>query len=151
MEIERKFLISKENLPSNLDSYPHHKLEQGYLSTSPVVRIRKEDDNYYLTYKSKGLMVRREENLPLDADSYRHLLKKADGNIITKTRYKIPFDNGLTIEIDVFHGKFQGLILAEVEFPTEDAANAFIPPDYFGEDVTFSSEYHNSTLSRAPL
>ena len=95
--------------------------------------------------------MRREENLPLDADSYRHLLKKADGNIITKTRYKIPFDNGLTIEIDVFHGKFQGLILAEVEFPTEDAANAFIPPDYFGEDVTFSSEYHNSTLSRALL
>ena len=49
MEIERKFLISKENLPANLDSYPHHKLEQGYLSTAPVVRIRKEDDNYYLT------------------------------------------------------------------------------------------------------
>ena len=128
-----------------------HEIEQAYLNTEPVIRIRRQDNDYYLTYKSKGLMVRREENLPLDADSYRHLLKKADGNIITKTRYKIPFDNGLTIEIDVFHGKFQGLILAEVEFPTEDAANAFIPPDYFGEDVTFSSEYHNSTLSRAPL
>ena len=151
MEIERKFLIEKENLPENLASYPCHRIEQGYLCTSPVVRIRRQDDDYFLTYKSKGLMVRREENLPLDADSYRHLLKKADGNIITKTRYKIPFDNGLTIEIDVFHGKFQGLILAEVEFPTEDAANAFIPPDYFGEDVTFSSEYHNSTLSRALL
>ena len=55
MEIERKFLISKENLPADLNSYPHHRLEQGYLSTAPVVRIRKEDDNYYLTYKSKGL------------------------------------------------------------------------------------------------
>ena len=60
MEIERKFLISKENLPADLDAYPHHKLEQGYLSTAPVVRIRKEDDNYYLTYKSKGLMTREE-------------------------------------------------------------------------------------------
>ena len=50
MEIERKFLISKENLPADLDSYPHHRLEQGYLSTAPVVRIRKEDDNYYLTF-----------------------------------------------------------------------------------------------------
>ena len=50
MEIERKFLISKENLPADLNSYPHHRLEQGYLSTAPVVRIRKEDDNYYLTY-----------------------------------------------------------------------------------------------------
>ena len=134
-----------------MSDYPCHEIEQAYLNTEPVIRIRRQDNDYYLTYKSKGLMVRREENLPLDADSYRHLLKKADGNIITKTRYKIPFDNGLTIEIDVFHGKFQGLILAEVEFPTEDAANAFIPPDYFGEDVTFSSEYHNSTLSRAPL
>ena len=65
MEIERKFLISKENLPADLDAYPHHKLEQGYLSTAPVVRIRKEDDNYYLTYKSKGLMTREEYNLPL--------------------------------------------------------------------------------------
>lgn len=148
-EIERKYLI--HGLPFQLSDYPCHKIEQAYLNTEPVIRIRRQDDDYYLTYKSKGLMVRREENLPLDADSYRHLLKKADGNIITKTRYKIPFDNGLTIEIDVFHGKFQGLILAEVEFPTEDAANAFIPPDYFGEDVTFSSEYHNSTLSRALL
>ena len=60
MEIERKFLISKENLPADLNSYPHHRLEQGYLSTAPVVRIRKEDDNYYLTYKSKGLMTREE-------------------------------------------------------------------------------------------
>ena len=55
MEIERKFFNIKENLPADLDAYPHHKLEQGYLSTAPVVRIRKEDDNYYLTYKSKVL------------------------------------------------------------------------------------------------
>ena len=70
MEIERKFLISKENLPADLNSYPHHRLEQGYLSTAPVVRIRKEDDNYYLTYKSKGLMTREEYNLPLTKESY---------------------------------------------------------------------------------
>ena len=79
MEIERKFLISKENLPANLDSYPHHNLEQGYLSTAPVVRIRKEDDNYYLTYKSKGLMTREEYNLPLTKESYEHMRPKADG------------------------------------------------------------------------
>ena len=79
MEIERKFLISKENLPANLDAYPHHKLEQGYLSTAPVVRIRKEDDNYYLTYKSKGLMTREEYNLPLTKESYEHMRPKADG------------------------------------------------------------------------
>ena len=85
MEIERKFLISKENLPADLDAYPHHKLEQGYLSTAPVVRIRKEDDNYYLTYKSKGLMTREEYNLPLTKESYEHMRPKADGILISKT------------------------------------------------------------------
>lgn len=90
MEIERKFLISKENLPADLNSYPHHRLEQGYLSTAPVVRIRKEDDNYYLTYKSKGLMTREEYNLPLTKESYEHMRPKADGILISKTRYLIP-------------------------------------------------------------
>ena len=95
MEIERKFLISKENLPKNLDSYPHHRLEQGYLSTAPVVRIRKEDNNYYLTYKSKGLMTREEYNLPLTKESYEHMRPKADGILISKTRYLIPEKMGL--------------------------------------------------------
>ena len=50
MEIERKFLIKK--LPEDLSSYAFHDIEQGYLSREPVVRIRKEDDKYYLTYKA---------------------------------------------------------------------------------------------------
>ena len=56
MEIERKYLIEKEQLPKNLSDYPFHRIEQGYLCTSPVVRIRRQDDEYYLTYKGKGLM-----------------------------------------------------------------------------------------------
>ena len=59
MEIERKYLIKEESLPQDLDCYPHLELEQAYLCTEPVVRIRKQDSSYYLTYKSKGLMVRR--------------------------------------------------------------------------------------------
>ena len=149
MEIERKFLISKENLPENLGSYPHHKLEQGYLSTAPVVRIRKEDDNYYLTYKSKGLMTREEYNLPLTKESYEHMRPKADGILISKTRYLLPLTGtDLTIELDVFDAPYEGLYLAEVEFPDEASANAFVPPVWFGKDVTYSSDYHNSTLSK---
>ena len=148
MEIERKFLISKENLPKNLDSYPHHRLEQGYLSTAPVVRIRKEDDNYYLTYKSKGLMTREEYNLPLTKESYEHLKEKIDGRLITKKRYVIPLKDSLFIELDIFSGDLAPLMLAEVEFPDEETANHFTPPKWFGEDVTFSSSYHNSTLSK---
>lgn len=73
MEIERKFLIKE--LPKNLEKYAKKELEQAYLCTSPVVRVRMENDEYYLTYKGKGLMVREEYNLPLTKEAYLHLLK----------------------------------------------------------------------------
>ena len=133
MEIERKFLIKK--LPDNLTSYKARKIEQAYLCTDPVVRVRRDNDDYYLTYKSKGMIVREEYNLPLTKEAYGHLLAKADGNIITKTRYEIPEKDNLTIELDVFEGKFDGLLLAEVEFASEEEALGYIPPEWFGEDV----------------
>lgn len=150
MEIERKFLV--KTLPDGYECCPFHHIEQAYLCTDPVVRVRKEDDSYYLTYKSKGLLAREEYNLPLTEASYAHLLSKADGNVLTKTRYLLPCPGHehLTIELDVFQGKFDGLILAEVEFETEDEARAFTPPEWFGEDVTFSGKYQNSRLSRLP-
>lgn len=146
MEIERKFLIDR--LPEKLEEYPHKELEQGYLCTDPVVRVRKEGEEYVLTYKSKGLMMREEYNLPLNKTAYEHLLEKADGIVISKTRYILPEKDGLKIELDVFHGEHDGLILAEVEFPNEKMANSYCPPDWFGEDVTFSTKYHNSNLSK---
>ena len=148
MEIERKFLIKK--LPDNLTSYKARQIEQAYLCTDPVVRVRRDNDDYYLTYKSKGMIVREEYNLPLTKEAYGHLLAKADGNIITKTRYEIPEKDNLTIELDVFEGKFDGLLLAEVEFASEEEALGYIPPEWFGEDVSNSTKYHNSTLSRLP-
>ncbi len=149
MEIERKFLI--RNLPENLEEFPSHKIEQGYLCTNPVVRIRREDDSYILTYKSKGMMSREEYNLPLTKEAYLHLCTKTDGVFIEKTRYIIPEKNGSKIELDIFHGAHEGLILAEVEFPNEEAALAYEPPKWFSQDVTFSSEYHNSYLSQNPV
>lgn len=146
MEIERKFLINI--LPENLSQYPFHQLEQGYLCTEPVVRIRREDDNYYLTYKSKGLMVREEYNLPLTQAAYEHLLPKIDGILITKKRYLIPLSEKLTIELDIFENELAPLLLAEVEFSSEEEANSFTPPEWFGEEVTYSTQYHNSTLSQ---
>lgn len=144
MEIERKFLVS--SLPV-LENYPFHLLEQGYLSTEPVIRIRREDDCFYLTYKGKGLMVREEYNLPLTQKAYAHLLTKADGIIIRKKRYLIPFQ-AYTIELDIFDAPYEGLRIAEVEFPSEVAAKAFCPPEWFGEEVTYDKHYHNSNLSQ---
>ncbi len=145
MEIERKYLIKE--VPNNLEQYPVRLIEQGYLCTEPVVRIRRDNDNYELTYKSKGLMVREEHNLPLTAEAYIHLQAKVDGHIITKKRYMIPLEP-YTIELDIFEGIHAPLILAEIEFPSEDEAITFTPPEWFDEEVTFSTKYHNSNLSK---
>ena len=148
MEIERKYLIDKSNIPFDYTQYPCHHIEQGYLCTEPVVRIRQDNDEYILTYKSKGLMVREEYNLPLTKESYSHLKEKVDGRLIIKDRYVIPLDNGLFIELDIFAGELDWLVLAEVEFPDVDSADHFTPPEWFGEDVSCSSRYHNSNLSK---
>lgn len=145
MEIERKFLIKK--LPENLEQFPHLEIEQAYLCKEPVVRIRRENEHYYMTYKGKGLMVREEYNLPLSQEAYEHLKNKADGNVIHKTRYLIPEKNDLTIELDIFHDALVPLILAEVEFPTQEDALSYVMPDWFQEDVTNNPSYHNSNMT----
>jgi CYTH domain-containing protein len=151
MEIERKFLIKE--MP-DLEKYPFKELEQGYLSTSPTVRVRREDDEYYLTYKSKARddIAREEYNLPLTEEAYKHLIKKADGNVITKRRYLVPAGKGrdgreLIAEIDVFAPPFAPLILAEVEFSSVEEAQTYEKPDWLGEDVSSDRRYYNSYLS----
>ena len=149
MEIERKYLV--KTLPANLDQYESKKIAQGYLCTEPVVRIRRSNDEYYMTYKGDGLMVREEYNLPLTKEAYDHLRPKIDGLLIAKTRYLIPLDEKLTAELDVFEEDLSGLTIVEVEFDTIEEANTFIAPDWFGEDVTNSGKYHNSYLSQHGL
>lgn len=144
MEIERKFTI--KSLP-DLSGYSYHLLEQAYLNTDPVIRVRREDENYYLTYKGKGLLTREEYNLPLNRQSYQHLLTKADGIIIRKKRYLIPYKN-YTIELDLFLEPYESLIIAEVEFSTEEEASLFVPPHWFDREVTYDPSYHNSNLSK---
>ena len=146
MEIERKFI--PKNLPENLNQYSFHRIEQAYLNTAPVLRIRKQDNTYILTYKGGGMMAREEYNLALNKKSYDHLLEKADGNVLTKTRFLIPIGDGLTAELDIFEGRFAGLILVEVEFDSVEQAESFTPPAWFGKEVTYDKRYHNSYLSR---
>ena len=95
-------------------------------------------------------MIREEYNLPLTKESYQHLRDKVDGCLITKRRYLIPCEP-YTIELDIFSSPQKGLMLAEVEFSTEEEALSFKAPGWFGEDVTNSPEYHNSTMSRSAV
>ncbi|MBR1798464.1 MAG: CYTH domain-containing protein [Bacteroidales bacterium] len=158
MEIERKYLVAK--MPFGLDGYPHTEIEQGYLCTSPTLRIRKMGDFFILTVKEKvhmasNAIVNREEEFELTASKYEHLKAKCDGRMVCKTRYRVDlrrsegdgmYEN-LVAEVDVFHGRHDGLLLVEVEFPTVEVADAFIPPAWFGEDVSSKPMYRNSYLA----
>lgn len=159
MEIERKFLI--KDMPC-LDEYPRRRFMQGYLCTQPTVRVRgeyalsgKDKDEFFLTYKSRTAdngIAREEYNLPLTEEAFEKLIKKCDGNIISKVRHFIPLGTNkegshLTAELDVFEEPFKGLIFAEVEFPTMEEAFSFEKPEWFGEDVTDDRRYYNSYLS----
>lgn len=155
MEIERKFIPS--SVP---DDYLHGKcylLEQAYIQTSPVIRIRQKaaikDDrisasSYILTVKSSGMMTRQEFELPLTKEEYEELLTKASGNIIKKRRYVHPISEHLLLELDIFEDRFEGLVIAEIEFPDEDTAKNYTPSSFLGEEVTFDSRFHNSNLSK---
>lgn len=159
METERKFI--PREIPVSIGQYDYMIMEQAYISTEPVIRIRKkllhaaEPDKaasdcgicHVLTVKSAGLLTRQEFELDISADSYQHLLTKAEGNIIQKHRYLIPLGDGLTLELDIFQGAFEGLVMGEIEFPDEARAKKYTPPAYLAEEVTYDSRFHNSTMS----
>lgn len=149
IEIERKWLLKR--IPENLSEYPVQELEQGYLNFSPAVRVRRDKsekgEKYELTYKGKGLYAHQEENMPLDRESYESLLQKCEGLIIEKKRYRIPIGAYIG-ELDVFSGALSGLVLIEVEFPTEEEESVFQAPEWFGEDVTATGKYSNAYLAR---
>lgn len=143
MEIEKKYLIS--SLPDNLDSFDYVEIKQGYLSVSPVIRIRHKGDKAFLTYKGSGMMAREEIEKEIPVETFEHLVPKIDGRLIEKVRYKIPYDKYI-IELDIFHGHKEGLIMAEVEFPSIEEADSFTPPSWFSKEVTLDRAYHNSNM-----
>ena len=164
MEIERKFLADPTGL--DLSVYQKKEMSQGYISTDPVIRIRQSNENYILTVKSGGLLAREEFETMLTAEQYESLSKKVEGILIRKTRYLIPISDAdatsdvetetsqpdemrnLVAELDIFHGDLEGLVYVEVEFPSVEAAKAFQPLPWFGQEVTEDGSYTNAALSR---
>lgn len=144
MEIERKFLV--KDCPS-LKTYSCKKIKQAYISTDPVIRIREMNDQFFLTVKSQGHMVREEFEMPITKEQFEALYKKAEGTPIIKTRYFIPIENGLTAELDLYIGDLEGLRTVEVEFTSIAAADSFTAPDWFGKDITLDNRYKNNHLA----
>jgi adenylate cyclase len=148
IEIERKFLVPEA--PGDLDRHRSTAIEQGYLAIADdgtEVRIRRRGGNATLTVKGGGGRSRVEEELEIDTERFERLWPLTEGRRIEKTRYEIPADDGLTIELDVYDGALAGLVVAEVEFDSEDAADAFSGPDWLGREVTEDSRYKNQRLA----
>jgi adenylate cyclase len=149
IEIERKFLVVEP--PADLERWPSTAIDQGYLAITddrPEVRIRRRDGQAWLTVKSGGGRVRVEEEIEIDADRFDRLWPLTEGLRIEKTRYEIDAGDGRVIELDVYGGGLDGLITAEVEFDSEEAAEAFAPPPWLGDDVTEDVRYKNQRLAR---
>ena len=144
MEIERKFLV--QDYPS-LEAYSSEKITQAYISTDPVIRLREMGNQYFLTVKSQGHMIREEFELSITKEQCDALWPKVENSPVEKTRYFISLDHNLTAELDVYQGHLDGLLTVEVEFDSPVEAANFIPPSWFGEDITHDNRYKNNHLS----
>ena len=146
-EIERKFLLKR--VPDNLEKYPRAEIEQGYLaidSGGHHVRLRKKGDARSLTYKRDYGIRREEREIRLTADQFEALWPATAGRRLTKIRYDLPRGKRM-IEIDVYGGVHEGLVVAEVEFPDEESCAEFEAPDWFGAEVTGDQRYSNLKLA----
>ncbi len=144
VEIERKFLV-KDNSYRQLAT-GRREIAQWYLSRDPdrTVRVRQADGRAWLTVKSPNHGAARGEwEWEIPFNEAQELRPLALGNIIEKTRWLVPFE-GFTWEMDEFHGCHQGLVVAEIELPSEDTA--FTAPAFIGQEVTGDPRYYNSNL-----
>jgi len=146
-EIERKFLVRE--MPADLTSFPSNEISQGYLvslDNGLQVRLRKSGERYSLTFKRGTGNVREEREVELTARQFDALWPATEGKRLVKTRYEIPFGERV-VEVDVYHGRHEGLVVAEVEFDEEAASKNFEPPDWLGDDVTGDPRYSNQLLA----
>jgi adenylate cyclase len=149
MEIERKFLV--DDAPAELAEHPSSEIRQGYLAVDgdgTEVRIRSRDGSAMLTVKQGAGRSRAEEELEIGAEQFERLWPLTAGRRVEKRRYEVPAEDALTIEVDVYAGVLAGLVVAEVEFPDDDVADAFDPPPWFGREVTEDPRFKNQRLAR---
>jgi len=146
-EIERKFLVDGE--PDWLSGCESRAIEQGYMVVSETdeVRLRRDGDALRLTVKLGHGMSRDETEIDLEPEQFESLWPLTEGRRVSKIRFLVPLDGGLTAEVDVYSGEHQGFRVVEVEFGSEDVARAFEPPAWFGRDVTGQREYSNQKMA----
>lgn len=146
MEIERKYLVNE--LPEDLLKYPAVSIEQGYVivTENKELRIRKREDSFWLTFKQGYGTTRDEIEIGISKEQYHDFNNQLVGSLINKKRINYPYRK-LTIEIDIYKGSLEGLVVAEVEFPSTESMNKFSPPEWFAEEVSSSAEFKNKNLA----
>jgi adenylate cyclase len=145
MEVERKFLVPE---PPELDGTESDEIEQGYLAIGAdgEVRLRRKGEKLLLTVKRGSGISRDEAEVELEREAFERLWPLTEGRRLHKRRYVVLLGD-LGIEVDVYEGDLEGLVVAEIEFSSEDQARAFEPPEWIGKEVTGDERYLNETLA----
>ncbi len=146
-EIERKFVLDAP--PQGLDDHPSEPISQGYLALDGdvEVRVRRRGEQAYLTIKAGGGRRRVEQELEIEPARFAALWPLTEGRRIVKRRYVVPAPDALVFEVDVYEEELAGLVVAEVEFPDDAAANAFASPEWLGREVTDDPRWKNQALA----
>ena len=150
-EIERKWLISEENLPKNYITFPSLGFLQWYTTiaeNADETRIRKEGYDYFLTVKKGEGKIRWERPASITKGIFDALWPSTEWARVEKTRYTLPYNNEKKIELDKYSWELAWLLLAEVEFKTNEESNIFVVPEWFGREVTEDKRYKNQNLAR---
>ena len=151
IEIERKFLVLSDAFKSI--SVTQNQIAQGYLNSDPerTVRVRIKNNQGFITIKGKSNesgLSRLEWEKEIDVAEATQLLALCEKGVIHKTRYEVPFGQHV-VEVDVFEGENEGLIMAEIELGSE--TETYAVPEWLGEEVTNDARYYNSYLSKNPF
>ena len=147
VEIERKFLVT--SLPEAMDRYRHERIMQGYVvvgADGSEVRLRRKGRKHFEAVKMGRGEIRSELEVELTAAQFDTLWEATSGRRIDKTRYEIRHA-GVVMEVDVYHGELAGLVTAECEFASPEESRRFVPPDWFGREVTNDPAYKNQSLA----
>ncbi len=146
-EIERKWVLDAP--PQGLGDHPSERIAQGYLALDGdvEVRLRLRGERAVLTVKAGGGRCRAEEELEIDRARFDALWPLTEGRRVVKRRYLVPAGGGLRFEVDVYEEELTGVVVAEVEFPDDAAADAFATPDWLGREVTDDPRWRNQALA----
>jgi CYTH domain-containing protein len=145
VEIERKFLV--RDTP-DLGATESDEIEQGYLAIGAEgeVRLRRKGERLILTAKRGSGLSRDEAEVELEREAFDRLWPLTEGRRLHKRRHVLPHGD-LRIELDVYEGDLAGLVVAEIEFDSEDDAGAFEAPPWLADEVTGDDRYLNETLA----